>query len=67
MIKINFDIEKYKEKIGLLKYKNKYRVYKNTRTDHGIGSRKLFEGNYIECKNYCEENNIDLKEVITKL
>lgn len=67
MIKINYDIEEFKEKIGILKYHKRYKVYKNVRSDNGIGCKLLFVGNYLECKKYCEDNNIDLKEIITKL
>jgi hypothetical protein len=67
MFRINYDIEKFKgERIGLFKHKYIYRVYKNVRGDHSISSRKLFEGSYNKCKEYCIINNINLREVIIK-
>lgn len=67
MYKINYDIEKFKtEKLGLFKYKYIYRVYKNVRGDHSIGSYKKYEGTYLECKRFCNLNNINLREVIIK-
>lgn len=67
MFKINYDIEKFKsEKIGLFKHKYIYRVYKNVLGDHSLSSRKLFEGSYNKCKEFCNNNNINLREVIIK-
>lgn len=66
MLKINYDIEKFKIKIGLFKHKYIYRVYKNVRGDHSIGSYIKFEGSYNKCKEYCINNNINLREVIIK-
>lgn len=46
-MKIKYSIEKYK----LDRHNYVYRLYKNV-INHGIGSRKLFEGTYTECKKY---------------
>lgn len=66
MFKINYDIEKFKIKTGLFKHKYIYRVYKNVRGEHSFGCKKLFEGSYLNCKEYCNINNINLREVIIK-
>lgn len=58
---IKYNIERFKIKISLFKHKFIYRVYKNVTLDHSIGSYKLFEGTYNECRNYCKLNNINLK------
>ena len=46
-----YSLEKFKVKTGLFKHEYIYRVYVNI-IDHGVGSRKLYEGTYTECKNY---------------
>ncbi len=58
-MEITYTIEK-------VKHANLFRVYKNVRGEHSIGSRKKFEGSYKECLDFIKKNNIKLKEVIKK-
>ena len=46
-----YSLEKFKVKTDLFKHKSIYRVYVNI-INHGVGSRKLYEGTYTECKKY---------------
>lgn len=62
-MKIIYNIERFKIRVGLFKHKYIFRVYKNTTGQHSIGCRKLFEGSYNECLQFVKDNNIKLKEV----
>lgn len=57
---IIYEINRIKNKVGFRKYEYIYRVNK-TNINHGISSRKIFEGTLKECKQYCIENNIKTK------
>ena len=50
-MKVNYSLEKIKIKTGLFKHEYIYRVYK-TVFNHGIASRKIFEGSYTEARKF---------------
>lgn len=63
MIKISYSIDKCKLK-SIIWHTYICRVYKNIEAYNSYGCKKLFEGTFKECQNYCKENNIDLRRVI---
>ena len=44
-----YSLETFRIRTGLFKYEKIHRVYLNI-INHGVGSFKVFEGTYTECK-----------------